>query len=134
MRPSSPIPLATAWTSASTASHRADISLMKLIFVARNALAAYLISSALSRPVTTMGVSIRLSGRYNSRSTCSARSVSTPMTTRSGRMKSDNAAPSRRNSGLEATSKSASGFSSMTMRLTLRAVPTGTVDLSTITV
>src|SRR3972149_4606372 len=41
-----------------------------------------------------------------------ARSDSTPTTTRSGRMKSLIAAPSRRNSGLEATSKSAPGRAS----------------------
>ena len=36
---------------------------MKLIFVARKAFEAYLINSALSSPVTTIGVSIRFSGR-----------------------------------------------------------------------
>ena len=107
---------------------------MKLILVARKAFDAYLMSSALSRPVARIGVSIRFSGRYSSRSRASARGLSTPMTTRSGRMKSLIAAPSRRNSGLEATSKSASGRSSRTIRATCRAVPTGTVDLSTMTV
>ena len=51
MRLSRPIPRATSWTSASTASHRFAISLMKLIFTARKALAAYLVSSAVRRPV-----------------------------------------------------------------------------------
>ena len=51
MRPSRPIPSATAWTSAPTFSHRVAISLMKVILVARNALAAYLIISAVSSPV-----------------------------------------------------------------------------------
>jgi hypothetical protein len=41
---------------------------MKLILVARKALEAYLISSALSRSVTRIGASIRLRGRYSSRS------------------------------------------------------------------
>ena len=45
-------------------------------------------------PVTMIGASIRLIGRYSSRSSCSARSLSTPSTTRSGRMKSSTAAPS----------------------------------------
>ena len=63
IRPSSPMPLATECTSAPTFSHSCDISLMKLILVARNALEAYLISSALSRLVTCIGASIKLSGR-----------------------------------------------------------------------
>ena len=45
-----------------------------------------------------------------SRISSSARSSSAPMTTRSGRMKSSMAEPSRRNSGLQATSKSAAGI------------------------
>ena len=59
MRLSSPMPLATWWTSAPTRSQRSAISLMKLIFVARKALEAYLIISALATLVTTNGVSIR---------------------------------------------------------------------------
>ena len=133
MRPSSPMPRATSCTSAPSASHSAAISLMKLILVARKALEAYLTSSAVSRPVTTIGTSMRFNGRYSARNRASARSLSTPMTIRSGRMKSAIAAPSRRNSGFEATSKSAFGLASATIRLTCRAVPTGTVDLSTIT-
>ena len=46
MRRSSPMPRATSCTSAPTVSQRSAISLMKVILVARNALAAYLISSA----------------------------------------------------------------------------------------
>jgi hypothetical protein len=49
-------------------------------------------------------------------------------------LKSVIAAPSRRNSGFEATATSACGFSSRMMRSTSSPVPTGTVDLSTITV
>jgi hypothetical protein len=48
-------------------------------------------------------------------------------------MKSSIAAPSRRNSGFEATSNSASGLALATTCLTLRLVPTGTVDFVTIT-
>ena len=43
MRPSRPMPRATSCTSAPTASQRSAISLMKVILVARKALAAYLI-------------------------------------------------------------------------------------------
>ncbi len=46
MRLSRPMPRATSCTSAPTFSHRSAISLMKVIFIARKALAAYLISSA----------------------------------------------------------------------------------------
>ena len=59
IRRSSPIPFATSWTSAPTASESTAISLMNEIFAARNAFAAYLISSAERTPVTTIGVSIR---------------------------------------------------------------------------
>ena len=45
MRLSRPMPRATCCTSAPTASQRSAISLMKVIFIARKALAAYLISS-----------------------------------------------------------------------------------------
>ncbi len=48
-------------------------------------------------------------------------------------MKSPMAAPSRRNSGLEATLISRSGRVSDTSRLILRPVPTGTVDFVTST-
>ena len=54
------------------------------------------------------------------------------MTMRSGFMKSSRAAPSFRNSGLETTPNSYS-VSCLTMSVTRAAVPTGTVDLSTIT-
>ncbi len=47
MRSSSPIARATWVTSAPTRSARPANSLMKLIFVARKALAAYFVSSAL---------------------------------------------------------------------------------------
>src|ERR1700748_1642103 len=55
------------------------------------------------------------------------------MTTRSGRMKSPMALPSRRNSGLEATSKSRSRRVALMISAMRRLVPTGTVDLVTIT-
>ena len=63
MRLSSPMPRATSCTSAPTFSQRSAISLMKVIFVARNALAAYLISSAVRRPVNSIGAWLSYSGR-----------------------------------------------------------------------
>ena len=59
MRPSDPMPLETALMSAPVRSQRAAISLMKVILVARKALAAYLIISALSRSVVMIGKSRR---------------------------------------------------------------------------
>ena len=60
MRLSSPMPRATSCTSAPTASQRSAISLMKVIFIARKALAAYLISSEVRRSVNSIGVSLRI--------------------------------------------------------------------------
>ncbi len=62
MRLSSPMPRATTWTSAPTASHSSAISLMKEILVARKALEAYLIISADSTLVITKGTPAALSG------------------------------------------------------------------------
>ena len=101
------MPLATIWTSAPSASHRFAISLMNEILVARKAFEAYLMSSAVSSVVSTIGVSIRNSGSWSFLRMVRARGVSAPMTTRSGRMKVSIAEPSRRNSGFEATSNSA---------------------------
>ena len=55
MRRSLPMAEATSCTSAPTSSHRSAISLMKLIFRARKALAAYLASSADSRETNITG-------------------------------------------------------------------------------
>ena len=63
-----------------------------------------------------------------------ARSSSVPTSTRSGCVKSWMAEPSRRNSGLEQTAKSASGRTARRRRSISRLVPTGTVDFVTITV
>jgi hypothetical protein len=63
MRLSRPTALATSVTSLPILSHRSANSLMNAIFVARNALAAYLVSSAFSQPVTTIGMPFRVSGR-----------------------------------------------------------------------
>ncbi len=63
MRLSRPMPRATCWTSAPTASQRSAISLMKVIFMARKALAAYLVSSEVRRLTNSIGVSFRNKGR-----------------------------------------------------------------------
>jgi hypothetical protein len=55
IRSSRPMPCATLRTSALTSSQRLAISLIKLTLVARKALAAYLIISALARSVVTNG-------------------------------------------------------------------------------
>ncbi len=55
MRSSKPIPRATSVTSAPVSSQTFAISLMKEIFVARNALAASLTISADSMSVRTIG-------------------------------------------------------------------------------
>src|ERR1700739_3023662 len=102
-----PRPRALSCTSAPTFSERSAISLMKVILVARKALAAYLISSAVRRAVNISGPWFRDSGRENSARTLRPRSLDVPITMRSGNLKSRIAAPSRRNSGLEATSTSA---------------------------
>jgi len=66
--------------------------------------------------------------------TSTARSLLDPITTRSGRRKSSTANPSRRNSGFETTSNSKSGPACFRISArTFSLVPTGTVDLSTIT-
>ena len=56
------------------------------------------------------------------------------MTTRSGRLKSSIAAPSRRNSGFDTTENRSFGTVSPMMRSTSSPVPTGTVDFTTTTV
>ena len=57
-----PIAVATSCTSAPTDSQRSAISLMKVTFMARNALAAYLASSADSRLTKTTGALRSASG------------------------------------------------------------------------
>src|SRR5262249_2530130 len=63
MRLSSPNPRTTSLTSAPTRSQIFAISFAKLIFVARKALAAYLIISADARSVVTTGTAINPAGR-----------------------------------------------------------------------
>ena len=60
------MPRRTSLMSAPSRSHRLAISLMKLIFVASMALAAYLVISALSGDMTRNGCSVRRNGLYSS--------------------------------------------------------------------
>ena len=62
MRASSPIPRATSSTSAPARSHKSAISLMNVTFIARNALAAYFVNSAVSIPVNKIGASVAAIG------------------------------------------------------------------------
>ncbi len=143
MRWSAPIPRRTLSMSAPSPSASSAISFMNEMRVASMALAAYLVSSALTTSIHTVRSWWRLYGMYRRVITCRARSPSglsgTPMTMRSGRMKSSMAAPSFRNSGLETTTKSRpmtclASSSARTVASTAAAVPTGTVDLLTTTV
>ncbi len=105
MRGSRPMPRATSSTSAPARSQTRATWLMKLILVARKALEACLISSAVLRSVARNSVpGWSVIGAYSARSTSVPRSESVPTTIRSGRRVSSTAEPSRRNSGLEATS------------------------------
>jgi hypothetical protein len=133
MRSSEPMPLRIWSTLAPTRSQMLAISFMNEMRVASIALAAYLVSSADSMSMWMIGLPVRTNGPYSSSMTSAARWDSEPMTTRSGLRKSSMAAPSFRNSGFETTSNSWL-VDSLRAPSTLRAVPTGTVDLSTTTV
>ncbi len=126
MRVSDPMPSTTAATSAPTCSHIAATALTKLIFIARNPFAAYLIVSADAGSVMITGVSMFA---YSSATFSAAARFAAPMTTRSGMRKSLTAVPSRRNSGFDTTETSSrcSTFSTAIVE------PTGTVDLLTTT-
>ena len=125
IRVSVPIPCLTASTSASRREQRLAISFIKVILVAKKALAAYLVNSAdfasmIGFPCLTRGyISALITLLYLNRTHNS----------RSGFIKSSTATPSRKNSGFETTSKGAFAFLAMAL-LTLAAVPT-TVLLST---
>jgi hypothetical protein len=94
------MPLRTLSTSAPTRSHRFAISFMNEIRVASIAFAAYFVISADGMSMKMIGFPVRTNGAYSSAITLRAWSLSTPITTRSGFMKSSIAAPSFRNSGL----------------------------------
>ena len=78
--------------------------LMNEILVARNAFAATLTSSAVSRSITSNGVPACSGAAYTWRIRGSARGDVTPSTMRSGARLSCTANPSRRNSGFQASS------------------------------
>jgi hypothetical protein len=100
--------------------------------VARNEFAATFTSSAVTRSVTSTGVGSAITGAKAARSQSSARCEVTPKTSRSGRMVSSTAYPSRRNSGFQASSTPVpAGASRCTSSVRRAAVPTGTVDLPT---
>src|SRR5262245_18310898 len=99
IRPSNPNPRTTSLISAPTRSQIFAISLAKLILVARNALAAYLIISAEARSVVTTGTAVNPAGRgaegggvkvcsiigwYRARSRSVAKLLDAPITIRSG--------------------------------------------------
>ena len=101
--------------------------------VASIALAAYLVTSADAMSMKRIrSPPCRVNGAYSSRMTSRTPSSSVPITTRSGRMKSSIAPPSFRNSGLAQMWNGTSVSAAMAAR-TFAAVPTGTVDLVTMT-
>ena len=111
---------------------------MKLMRVANIEFAAYFIISAEGISVKSIRSPLSINGLYNFVIISFALSLSTPTTTRSGRIKSSTAAPSFKNSGLEATSKGIFtpllSSSSIMTAFTFWAVPTGTVLFVTKTV
>ncbi len=132
MRSSWPIASASFTTSPSAASQTSAMALMNEILVARKELAEVFTSSAVGKSVTTNGDPSATGTAYTSRSSFSARSLSTPTTIRSGCSVSLTAKPSRRNSGFQASSApSPTGASSMSRAASRAAEPTGTVDLPT---
>jgi hypothetical protein len=74
--------------------------------VASMELAAYFVSSADRRSITSMRSLVRVKGAYRLRRQSIARLSSAPTITRSGFMKSLRASPSFKNSGLDATANS----------------------------
>src|SRR3990170_4202895 len=126
------MPLATSLMSAPSASQMLAISLMKEILVARKALEAYLIISAVRRSVIRIGAR---SGRWTCATLAAASRSKDPRTVRKGVMKSAMADPSRKNSGQETTEKGIGlGWWERTMSATQSPVSTGTVDLLTMTI
>ena len=120
------MPMATCFTSAPSRSQMTAISLMNEMRVARNALEAYLIISAVRRSVMMIGA---FSVRYRLATCSAARGSFDPRTTRSGNMKSPMADPSRRNSGLLTTEMETAGLYFSTMLWTRSPEPMGTVLL-----
>src|SRR3989304_1161624 len=100
---------------------------MKEIFVARKALLAYLIISAVRKSVMTIGAR---NGKCRCATLFAASLSNEPITVRYGLMKSAIAEPSRKNSGQDTTANSIClGWAPFTMSATQSPVPIGTVDL-----
>ncbi len=108
------------------------MALIKLILVAKKALAAAFTNSAVGISTTRNGIPDAIIGANTSRSAASDLSSLTPTTKRSGRRESSNAVPSLRNSGFQARCGS-KPVSSASLECSAAAVPTGTVDLPTTT-
>ena len=83
---------------------------MKVIFVAKNAFAAYFVNSADFSSINKIGFPWRTKGLYNSVRTALALSEFVPITTLSGFIKSSTAKPSLKNSGFDTISKSTVAF------------------------
>ena len=136
-------PIRTSWpsasastvTSAPAASQTAEIALMNEIFVARNAFALTLTSSAVGRSHDHHRACPRRSARRRPGAATPPRVASVPpMTMRSGCSVSSTALPSRRNSGFQ-TSSTCTPCGRLAPATSVRSrapVPTGTVDLPTI--
>ena len=106
---------------------------MKDILVASRALATYLLISALLTSIKTNLSLLTMNDEYNSFKVPKTSSFCAPIITRSGCIQSAIATPSFKNSGLLAISILISLFKLDSINsLTLKAVPTGTVDLMTI--
>ncbi|MEY3452573.1 MAG: hypothetical protein RL574_311 [Actinomycetota bacterium] len=121
MRGSRPTTRIISCTSAPAASQIFAIELTKLKRVARKALAACLVSSAVMMSVTITGAP---KTAYNSASRRRTAGSVAPIKMRSGLKKSRTALPSRRNSGFDATCTSRRPM----MPASRAAVPAGTVD------
>ena len=102
------------------------MELIKEIFVAKKAFAAYLIVSDDTGSEKITGAS---TPSYNAPTRAHTSCVSAPTTTRDGCKKSYTAVPSRKNSGFDATCTSLRPSKPATVLL----APTGTVDLLTTT-
>ena len=96
------MPFITCVTSAPASSQMLAMAFMNEILVDRNAFDAYLMISADGTSTMIIG---RSSGAYSSSSDMATCCVGAPITMRSGRSVSSMAQPSRRNSGLDTTSK-----------------------------
>ena len=105
---------------------------MNDIFVARKELAAYFVISADFTSITITLFPVLKNGEYISCIIRVALSEFEPIITLSGCKKSSTALPCFKNSGLETTSNGCVVLAFI-ISVTFSAVPTGTVDLSTIT-